>query len=173
VPSLDSTNQTLEEYRQYLETLAFIQVPPRLRSKFGRSEIISQTLLEAYQCLDRIRDMDEEGRKRWLRRMFINNLLDEIRKYPAEDEVALDLERWRASDEPSPSKQAATNEEALRLLEAISRLPERQREALILQQYHGWKLKEIARHMNCTINAVAGLHANGLRNLKKLLPPRE
>jgi RNA polymerase sigma-70 factor (ECF subfamily) len=180
MPGLDSTNRTLEEYRQYLETLAFIQVPPRLRRKFGRSDIISQTLLEAHQCMDRIRELDEEGKKRWLRRMTVNNLLDQIRKYLGEVEVdpeasasSVRLESWLASDEPSPSKKAATKEEVLQVLEAISRLPDRQREALILQQYHGWKLKEIAQHMDCTINAVAGLHANGLRNLKKLLSPSE
>ena len=34
MPNLpDSPNQALEEFRAYLETLAFIQVDPRLRSK--------------------------------------------------------------------------------------------------------------------------------------------
>ena len=50
----------------------------RLRSKFGLSDIISQTLFEAYQALDRIRELDEPGKKRWLRRMLVNNLLQEI-----------------------------------------------------------------------------------------------
>jgi RNA polymerase sigma factor (sigma-70 family) len=189
MPGLDSTNRTLEEYRKYLETLTYIKVSPRLFRTFGISDIISQTLWEAYQRLNQLREMDEEGKKRYLRRMLINNLLDEIRKDPPVGIVSLAevnqdaaasscrLQDWLASEEPSPSEQAAFTEDAvrqrLRLLDAIARLPDRQREALILQRYHGWKLKEIAEHMSCTINAVAGLHANGLKNLKKLLSESE
>ena len=55
MPDAENTNQVLEAFRGYLETLTAIQVAPRLRSKFGLSDIISQTLLEAYQMLDRIR----------------------------------------------------------------------------------------------------------------------
>jgi RNA polymerase sigma-70 factor (ECF subfamily) len=183
MPSQESTNRTLEEFRGYLETLTWIQVAPRLRSKFGLSDVISQTLWEAYQALDRIRELDEPGRKRWLRRMLVNNLLEEIRRWKrgrrdhrAEQPLEADadasscrLQSWLAAEDASPSERAVEQEEALRLLEALSRLPERQREALILQRYHGWKLREIAEHLNCTVNAVAGLHAHGLKKLRELL----
>ena len=59
--------------------------------------------------------------------------------------------------------------EALRLLEALAKLDVRQREALILQQYHGWKLAQIAEHLGCTSGAVAGLHARGLKRLRQFL----
>jgi DNA-directed RNA polymerase specialized sigma24 family protein len=52
-------------------------------------------------------------------------------------------------------------------------LPQRQREALILQRWHGWKLAEIAEHMQCTQGVVAGLHARGLAKLRELLPEME
>jgi RNA polymerase sigma-70 factor (subfamily 1) len=183
MPSQESTNQALEEFRGYLETLTCIQVSPRLRSKFGLSDVMSQTLWEAYQALDRIRELDEPARKRWLRRMLVNNLLEEIKRwkrekrdYRAEQPLDADadasscrLQSWLAAEDASPSEQEVQQEEALRLLEALSRLPDRQREALILQRYHGWKLREIADHLNCTVNAVAGLHAHGLMKLRELL----
>src|SRR5262249_2615911 len=81
ITAQESTSQVLEEFRGYLETLTYIQVSPRLRSKFGLSDIISQTLWEAYQALDRIRALDEPARKRWLRRMLVNNLLEEIARW--------------------------------------------------------------------------------------------
>ena len=183
MPSQESTNQALEEFRGYLETLTCIQVSPRLRSKFGLSDVISQTLWEAYQALDRIRGLDEPARKRWLRRMLVNNLLEEIKRWNREkrdyraeqpldadaDASSVRLESWLAAEDTSPSERAAAQEESLRLLEALSRLPDRQREALILQRYHGWKLREIAEHLGCTVNAVAGLHAHGLKKLRELL----
>jgi RNA polymerase sigma factor (sigma-70 family) len=64
-------------------------------------------------------------------------------------------------------------EEYERLLKALDRINPRQREALMLQRYHGWKLDQIAEHMGCTAGAVAGLHARALRELRKLLPDLE
>src|SRR5262249_42037052 len=80
-PPTDAVDRVLEEYRAYLETLKNIQIDPRVRQKFGMSDIVQITLVEASRDLERIQAMDTAGRKRWLRRMLMNNLLDEIRKF--------------------------------------------------------------------------------------------
>jgi hypothetical protein len=72
----DSTvtcNQLLIEFRAYLETLTYIQIDPRLRSKFSVSEIIQNTLAEAWRELERIETMDADRRKARLREMLIHN----------------------------------------------------------------------------------------------------
>jgi RNA polymerase sigma-70 factor (ECF subfamily) len=177
----------LQRFQVYLETLTFIQIDPRLRGKVGWSDIIQKTLIEAWQTLGRIEAMDSEDQKRWLRRMLLNNLKDEIDRFltaardvgrersleEAADESSFRLRDWLAAEESTPSGELIKQEERLRVLEAISQLPERQREALILQQYHGWTLAQIAEHLECTVNAVAGLHAHGLAKLRTLLADRE
>jgi hypothetical protein len=70
-PMSDADNQALQEFRGYLETLTFIQIDPRLRIKFDLSDIIQNTLLEAFRDLERIQTLDVPGRKRWLRRMLV------------------------------------------------------------------------------------------------------
>ena len=183
----DAVNQALGEYRAYLETLTRIQIDPRLRGKFGMSDIVQQTLVEAWQDLERLQALDAEGRKRWLRRMLVNNLLEEIAHWKTQkcdvlreqsleataNESSCRLQSWLAAEGTSPSGQAAQHEEALRLLEALSKLEARQREALILQRYHGWTLAQIAAHLGCNTGAVAGLHARGLKELRKHLPDLE
>ena len=173
--SLDIDNQLMEESRAYLETLTFIQVDPRLRSEFGMSDIIQNTLLEAWRDLERIQALDAESRKRWLRRMLVNNLLETIERWRAGrrdvrreqplEAAAADsscrLQAWLVAEDSSPSERLAEQEEALRLLEALSHLDARQREALILQKYHGWTLAQIAEHQGCTIGVVADPHARG------------
>jgi len=62
----------------------------------------------------------------------------------------------------SPEKQ----ERVVKLAEALSRLPEAQREALVLQHWQGWSLDEIAEHMGRTRTAIAGLLKRGLRQLR-------
>jgi len=179
-------NRVLEEYRAYLETLKNIQIDPRFRQKFGMSDVVQVTLLEASHDLERIQAMDPAGRKRWLRRMLMNNLLDEIRKFlnrppevsleplrAAAEESSCRVQNWLAVEDTSPSEHLMRQEEGVRLLEALAQIDARQREALILQKYHGWTLAQIAEHMGCTTGAVAGLHARGLKALRKLLPDME
>jgi RNA polymerase sigma-70 factor (ECF subfamily) len=178
----DATNQALEEFRAYLETLTSIQIDPGLRNKFSMSDIVQNTLLEAWRDLDRIQALDADARKRWLRRMLVNNLLEEIEHWRAKQrdphreqpleaaaaESSCRLQNWLAVEDTTPGERMVQQEEALRLLEALSKLDPRQREALILQKYHGWKLEQIAEHLDCTTSAVAGLHARGLKELRKL-----
>ena len=57
-------------------------------------------------------------------------------------------------------------ERAVQMAEALSRLPEAQREALMLQHWQGWSLDEIAEHMGRTRAATAGLLKRGLRQLR-------
>jgi RNA polymerase sigma-70 factor (subfamily 1) len=183
----DAVNQTLERYQAYLETLTYIQIDPRLRSEFGMSEIIQNTLLEAWREVTRIEALDDAARKRWLRTMLVRNLIEKIKYCQAQkrdyrlkqsldaalEESSCRLQSWLAAEDTPPGDRLAEQEKALRLLEALSSLDARQREALILQKYHHLKLEQIAKHMRCTTGVVAGLHARGLKQLRKLLPDME
>ena len=185
--SQTAVNQALEKYRAYLETLTLIQIDPRLRGKFGWSDVIMGTLTEASRTLERIELMDSEEQRRLLRRMLVHNLRDEIDRWRAQGrdvsrEESLDqaagqsscrLRDWIAAEESTPSEKLIKQEEALRVLEALSQLPEREREALVLQQYHGRKLAEIAENLGCTTNAVAGLQRRGRERLRELLSDLE
>lgn len=183
----DRLNESLERYRAYLETLTFITVDPRLRGKFGLSDVIQKTLMEACPSVELIESMDVEEQKHWLRRMLLNNLKDEIDHYLTKrrdvrreqrpDAVAAQsscrLADWLAAEDSTPSEKVIKEERRLRVVDALTQLPERQREALILQQYHGWKLAQIAERLKCTTGVVAGLHARGLAKLRELLADLE
>src|SRR5262249_17970278 len=113
-------DHTLEQFRTYLECLTHIHIDPRLRSKFGRSDIIQVTLLEAYHALGQIREMGAEDQKKWLRKMLANNLLDEIDRWRTQgrdvhqeqplrdtaDASSCRLQAWLASEESTPSVKA-------------------------------------------------------------------
>jgi RNA polymerase sigma-70 factor (ECF subfamily) len=181
--SPDSSDSTLDRYRAYLECLTFIQVDPRLWRRFGWSDVVNQTLLEAHRDLKQLHGLSEPDCNRRLRRMLMNNLLERIehersQKHDYRREVALDealsssscnLQRWLATDAPTPSEQVESLERGARLAQALTQLPEREREALILQKYHGWTLAQIGEHLSCTTGAVAGLHARALKRLRELL----
>ncbi|MFM9959901.1 MAG: sigma-70 family RNA polymerase sigma factor [Planctomycetaceae bacterium] len=171
----------LERYRRYLSVLAQAQLDPRWRGKVDLSGVIQQTLLEAHQAANQLRAHDDGQRLAWLRRILANNLTDELRKWTTEArdarrEVSLEqclaessqrLSAWLAGDDPSPSATMQHEEQTLRIVAALDRLPEAQREALMLQHWHGWSLAQIAEHLQRTPTAVAGLLKRGLQQLRE------
>ncbi len=170
----------IEKFRQYLRVLAQLQIDPRLQGKIDLSGVVQQTLLEAHQGWDQVHDQGLPQKTAWLRRILANNLADEVRKFGTakrdrkreqslEDALAQSsarLECWLASDQSSPSQGVERQEQALRLAAAMAGLPEAQREALVLQHWHGWTLAQIADHMGKSRAAVAGLLKRGLQKLR-------
>ena len=173
----------LEAFRAYLSLLAHARVDPRLQGKLDVSGVVQQTLLEAYQSLDQMRNWNEAQKAAWLRRMLANNLVDEIRKLRTQDrdvgrELSLDagleessakLEAWLVAEQSSPSERAERHEQTLGLAAALERLPADTRAAIVLQHWHGWTLAQIGEHLGRTSGAVAGLLHRGLQQLKKYL----
>jgi RNA polymerase sigma-70 factor, ECF subfamily len=186
-PKAETPDRILERYRQYLGILARVQLDPRLQGKIDVSGVVQQTLLEACQALPGFAQRGPAQTAAWLRRILANNLGDEIRKLAAGKrdlareqslEAALDasssrLDEWLAADQSSPSQQVERAEQALELAAALAELPDAQREALVLQHWHGWSLAQIAAHLQRSHAAVAGLIKRGLQQLRSRLPKPE
>lgn len=177
----------LERYRDYLALLARMQVDPRLQGKIDVSGVVQQTLLEAHQALPQFQQEGGDRRAAWLRRILANNLADEVRKLHTGKrdlgrerslEAALDasssrIEAWLIAEQSSPSQQAERNEQLAQLAEALAKLPDAQREALVLHHWHDWTLTQVAEQMGRTPAAVAGLLKRGLQQLRELLHEKE
>lgn len=172
-----------ERYRAALHTLARLKVDPRLDTKLDLSGVVQQTLLEAYQARDRWQDGDEGRQLAYLRRALAHNLTDALRYFatgkrdvelerPLADAAGLSSSRvqeWLAADQSSPSDVVARGERDLHLADALNELPDAQREALILQHWHGWSLAEIGDQLGRSPAAVAGLIKRGLQTLRERL----
>jgi RNA polymerase sigma-70 factor (ECF subfamily) len=176
-------DRNLEEYREYLRLLAELQLDGRLQGKIDLSGVIQQTMLEAYQALPKYERQDSDHLAAWLRRILANNLTDEIRKLKtgkrdlgrersleaALDQSSVRLQEWLAADQSSPSVNARRQEQALHLSAALAKLPDAQREALLLRHFHGKSLAQIAQHLDRSHAAVAGLLKRGLQQLRNQL----
>src|SRR5882724_10520314 len=108
----------LERYRAYLRLLARLQIGPRLRSKFDPSDVVQQTLLEAFARREQFRGGEAE-RAAWLRQILAHNLADALRAFgQARRDVYRELplvkmqessdrlESWLAAQQSSPSGRA-------------------------------------------------------------------
>jgi RNA polymerase sigma-70 factor (ECF subfamily) len=179
--------QALDRFRDYLVLLARLHFDPRLQVKLDPSDVVQQTLLEAHQKRDQFRGTSEAELAAWLRRMLAHNLADALRDFgraKRDLNLELSLERcfedsssrlqaWLAAEQSSPSEQAIKNEQLLQLAEALTQLPDAQREVVVLHHLQGWTLAELAAHLGRSEPAVAGLLHRGLDKLRTLLREQE
>jgi RNA polymerase sigma-70 factor (ECF subfamily) len=174
---------TLERFRAYLALLARLHLDPDLRRRIDASDVVQQTMLEAHQKREQYRGRSDAELAAWLRQILVHNLADVVRAQGrARRDVArerslnasleassLRLDAWLASEQSSPSQQAVKNEQLERLMVALDQLPEAQRAAVVLHHLHGCPLAELARRLDRSEPAVAGLLHRGLKALRQLL----
>jgi RNA polymerase sigma-70 factor (ECF subfamily) len=177
----------LERFRAYLLLLARAQLGTRFQGKLDASDVVQQTLLEAHHKRGQFRGQGHGQLLAWLRRLLACTLADALRTITRAKrdagrecslEAALDqsserLTAWLAADQSSPSEQADRSEQLLRLAEALTTLPEAQRQALVLRHCHGWPVAEISRELGRSPTAVAGLLKRGACQLRTLLQDPE
>jgi RNA polymerase sigma-70 factor (ECF subfamily) len=63
-------------------------------------------------------------------------------------------------------------EQLLRLAEEVAKLPDEQRDAVVLHHLQGWSLAKLAGHLQRSEAAVAGLLRRGLKKLRELMDDR-
>jgi RNA polymerase sigma-70 factor (ECF subfamily) len=178
------TEWHLERYRQLLRLqVRRLQLDPRLQRRFDSSDLVQETLLNAHAQLDRFRGQTEAELVRWLQEVLAHTVADQVRNARAQKrDVALEqslqavlaessaqLEAFLASGQPSPGEQAERHELLLRLADALERLPEDQREVVILRDLQGASVGAIAAQLGRTRKSVAGLLLRGRGKLRELL----
>lgn len=182
----EQANRELGKFRPYVHLLARLQVGPELQGKLDLSGVVQQTLLEAYQAWENLRDESEEKQAAWLRRALANNLADELRrlrrhKRDVGKERSLEnlltessrrLGAWLIKDESAPSRVAERHEQALHIAEALAQLPDSQRRAVELRHLKGLSVSEVAANLGCSRSAVVGLLNRGVQKLRGLLQDR-
>src|SRR5262249_31315037 len=177
----------VERFRSYLLLLARLQLQGRYRGKLDASDVVQQTLFDAHRQRAAFRGRTPAAMAAWLRRMLACNLADALRGLGrakrdvgrerslqmALDDSSARLETWLLADQSSPSQKAQRQEQVLRLSDAVAKLPEAQREALVLHYWEAQPLEAIARRLGRTAAAVAGLLQRGLKTLRTVLAEAE
>jgi RNA polymerase sigma-70 factor, ECF subfamily len=182
-PSKSDSASNLDRFRPYLLMLARMQLDDALQAKFDQSDIVQQTLLEAHQSLADFRGRSDAEKAAWLQKILVRNVADEVRKYRrgkrdvrleasiqvAMSESSVRLERWLASESGTPSQRAMANEQVVALASALMKLPEDQRRAVELHHLQGLPSAVVAKRLERSEVAVAGLLRRGLKKLRETM----
>jgi RNA polymerase sigma-70 factor (ECF subfamily) len=178
--------ELFDRYRHYLQMLARAQLGRQLRTKCDTSDLVQQTLLEAHRDFAAFQGSHEAELLAWLRRILAHNLFNEARRFTAQQRDAareISLEQMQASvehsslalghclaaDTPSPSQLAVQRENAVRLADALARLPIDYQTVLLLRVFEELPAEEVAQRMDRTAGAVRMLQMRALTALREQL----
>jgi RNA polymerase sigma-70 factor (ECF subfamily) len=177
----DALGRLLEGQRAALHRQAKRQIAGRIAVRVDASDIIQQTFLEAHRSFPQFSGRDARELAAWLQTILDHKVAGAIRdhallqKRNVGRDQSLDdshggagpLKQKLDAGLSSPSQKAIRAEDAQLLAQALTILPDDQREAVRLRHLEGWALADIARHLGRTPAATAGLIKRGMQALRR------
>jgi RNA polymerase sigma-70 factor (ECF subfamily) len=166
---LDAFNQLVVRWERPIYALAYRVI--------GREEdardVCQETFLRAYRALGGFKGQAKFSS--WLYRIALNLCRDWIRRERrtpvAQAPEGVDLIELAGETSPSDSVEelVARREISRAVARAMADLPEEQRTAIILKEYHGLTFQEIADMLECPLSTVKTRLYQGLSVLRRQL----
>lgn len=167
---MDSFNQLVSRWERPMYALAYRTI--------GREEdardVVQDTFLRAYRGLKGFKGQAKFSS--WLYRIALNLCRDWMRRerraplvQVPEGTDAVDLADAQASPAESVEDLVARREMSRAVAKAMADLPEEQRAAILLKEYHGLTFQEIADTLNCPLSTVKTRLYQGLSVLRRRL----
>jgi len=145
----ESQEEFFRRIRPMLQDLAEDLIARDLQSKIDASDLVQQTMLEAYEDLETLKSKDPVHVDSWLRSMLVNNFLDAVRYFRES------LKRDIAREEPlspslnnkladSDSGGSRRESELKRMHAAMGKLPSAHQQILKWRYFEGYSYRKIA-----------------------------
>jgi RNA polymerase sigma-70 factor, ECF subfamily len=133
-------------------------------------ELHQATWLSVLEHLERFDSSSTSGGfKAWLYRIATNKANDVWRSRGRERAAKDGLKLVVDEEAPDASHRLSGGEQEQKLLRAIDRLPENQRQVLMLRYYSQLKFVEIAQMLGCPLNTALGRMHKAMLRLKELM----
>lgn len=183
----DNSNY-LAQYHGWLRLMARLQLDGRWNRKFDASDILQQTLMEAWMGESAFQGDTTGERIAWLRTILGRVIGREVRKYEGTqmrdpgreislqrsiDQSSILLDRMLAADTDTPSVHADNREQQTIIADVIESLPEDYREVIVLRNLQGFSHAEIAAKLERNESAVRMLWLRALKELRARVLARQ
>jgi RNA polymerase sigma-70 factor (ECF subfamily) len=180
-----ATGQLLERHRQRLKRAVAVRLDRRLAARLDPSDVVQDTLADAARRLPAYLHDRPMPFYPWLRRLAGDRLAalyrDHVRRgkrsvareepppLPGESSRDLAERLLNASDGPSARLRRRERRDLMRA--ALERLPDRDREVLVLRQLEELSVAEVAAVLGVSEGAVYVRQLRALRRLREALGP--
>jgi len=168
-------------HRAYLLRFIESRLDPKLRRRVDPSDIVQEAHLEAVRRLGQYLEQSAMPFRLWLRQIAYDRLLKARRQHlgtarrslerelPFHEQSSQMLLQQLLDHEPSPSQHLNRKELAQRLREALTRLPDPDREILQLRVVEGLSYDEVGYLLGIQPVAARKRHGRALLRLHRLL----
>lgn len=156
------TNRQEAVYRDFYEKV-FRMILAKVCNETLAEDLAENVFVKVYANWDHF-DENRASLSTWIYRIAQNTVIDYYRTRKVHAEVPEDLASESAVDD-----ELLKNETLELLADALEKLPERDRDLVILHYYRGLTLKEVAMKMGMSYSNAKLVHNKALAALKKLL----
>jgi RNA polymerase sigma-70 factor (ECF subfamily) len=174
-------DQLFALHRPYLRRVIELRMDQRLRSRVDPSDVVQEAQMEAYRRLPDYFERRPMTFRLWLRKTAHERLLmlrrfhlgagrrAAGREVPLPEESSVQLARHLLAPGPSPSQNLLGRERARRVHEAVARLPETDREVLIMRNLEALSNLEVAEVLQIDPATASRRYGKALLRLRKIL----
>jgi RNA polymerase sigma-70 factor (ECF subfamily) len=171
----------LDQHRGSLRQMVELRLDRRIRQRLDPSDVVQEAQMEAASRITDYLRRRPMPFHLWLRRTAFEYLLRLHRRHVEAECRSVDLEvplpesssamlaRRILARDPQPAEQASQQELARQLRWALARLPELDREILLMRNFEGLSNAEIGLITNLEPGAVSKRHGRAILRLRKEL----
>lgn len=156
----EAFDRLVERYQRNVYRLCYRYV----NNHQDANDMAQEVFLKAYKALGRFRG--DSSFSTWLYRIAVNTCLN---FRAARRPEGAELPEGLADGAPGMTERIERDQQARRVREAVSRLPEKQRATLILKVYHDLTHGEVAAILGSSVGTVKANLFHAMGNLRKLL----
>jgi RNA polymerase sigma-70 factor (ECF subfamily) len=174
-------DQLLARHRPFLRQVVELRLDLRLRARVDPSDVVQEAQVDAFRRLPDFLRRRPMPFRLWLRKTAQERLLKVRRRHleagrravgrevPLPSQSSLVLGQQLLASGSTPSQHLDRAEMARRVSLAVARLPEADREVLLMRNFEGLSNQEIGYLLGLAPAAVSKRHGRGLLRLRQLL----
>jgi RNA polymerase sigma-70 factor (ECF subfamily) len=173
--------QLFAQHQAYLHRLVELRLDTRLRARLDPADVVQEAQLEALRRLDAYLDRPTLPFRLWLRQIACDRALKARRQHvgaarravgrevPLPEQSSVLLARQLLADDATPSQQVSRGELARRLRQAVTQLPEADRDLVMMRHFEGLSNKEVACLLGLEPATASRRHGRALLRLHRIL----
>lgn len=179
----EALNLLLDRYIQRVLRIVRARLGPRLRERMESMDVVQEVMIRAIKAFDQFEAKNEAAFLHWISKLVQNEIRDladyhaaEKRNTNKEFQPQKDSEKDRSvvSQIPAnsiyrPSFQVRLKEDVIQLEAAMDKLPEKQKEVVILRQYEGMSFKDIGEQFGCSEDTARMQYTRAIGKLTDLM----
>jgi RNA polymerase sigma-70 factor (ECF subfamily) len=176
-----AVDELLARHRPYLQQFVGLRFDPLLRRRADPSDVVQEAQIEAARRLAEYLQQPEMPFRLWLRQIACDRLVMLRRRHlgaarrsvhrdvalPEQSSVA--LARQLLARGATPSEQVARRELARRVHQALTRLPEADRDMLLMRNFEGLSNQEAAQVLRISPTAASQRYGRALLRLRNVM----